>query len=102
MVSADWRPARQFDRNYPHGDEAPTIGRWTPPDVFAGTGDAVLNRILDEIDAGLPNRQRYSAAPTATNRAAWRVITKHLDRTEQQARAIVKAWLTSGLLIVED
>jgi hypothetical protein len=62
----------------------------------------VLNRILDEIDAGLANGQRYSAAPAATDRAARRVVVKHLDRTEPQARAIIKAWLTSGLLIVED
>jgi hypothetical protein len=86
---------------YPHGDNVQTIRRWTPPDLFAG-GDQTWNAVLDDIDKGMENRQRYSSDGPATKRAAWKVVTKHIDRNEKQARAIINAWLKSGLLINVD
>jgi hypothetical protein len=87
---------------YPHGDNVQTIRRWTPPDVFAGAGDQVWNAILDEIDKGLDNGQRYSNDGGAKARAAWPVVTRHIDRTEKQARAIIAAWVKSGSLVADD
>ena len=57
-------------------------------------------RILDDIDAGLPDGNRFSDAPKADERAAWRVIETHCPgKSEGPARQIVKTWLGSGLLV---
>ncbi len=88
---------------YPSGDDAQTVEPWTPPDMWDGLNSALLNRILDQIEAGLPNGSRYSSAPKAEGRAAWRVVVEHApDKTERQARDVIKAWLKTGLLLVED
>jgi len=85
---------------YPNGDEVQTVVPWTPPDAWAGMTDVLLNQILSDIDAGMPDGNRYSDAPNVTDRAAWRVIVKHApDKSEGMARQIIKAWTTSGLLV---
>ena len=64
---------------------------------------AQLNAALDEIETGLPNGQRYSDAPKAAARSAWQVVQRHCpDRTEGQARDIVKTWIKNSVLMVED
>ena len=45
---------------YPHGDNVQTVEPWTPPDTWADLDADLQNRILDEIDVGLPNGNRYS------------------------------------------
>jgi len=87
---------------YPNGDAVQTVARWDSPDLFTGAADAVWNQILDDLDRGMENGQRYSAAGAARDRAAWRVVVKHVERTEKQARAIIKSWLKTGLLIEDD
>jgi hypothetical protein len=85
---------------YPSGDEVQTAVRWYPPDAFAGIGSAAWGAIIDDIDAGLSNGQRFSNAGHATDRAAWYVVVKHLpDRTEKQARSIVNTWVKNGVLL---
>jgi hypothetical protein len=88
--------------DYPMGDVVQTVERWEPPDNFAGLGNAICNTIIDEIDAGLLNGRRYSDANNATERAAWKVIVKRLERTEKQARAMIKAWVKNEVLLKED
>jgi len=88
---------------YPHGDDVQTVEPWQPPDTWAPLDHAVLNRILDQIEVGLPNAARYSAAASATDRAAWRVVTEHAPhKTERQAREIIRTWLRTGLLVTEE
>jgi AAA domain/Toprim-like len=85
---------------YPHGDQVQTVEPWTPPDAFAGMGNLTLNLILNDIEAGMPDGNRYSDAPKVVDRAAWRVIVKHCpDKDEAAARQIIKAWTKSGLLV---
>jgi len=85
---------------YPNGDEVQTVEPWSPPETWAGLDDNLLNRILTEIEAGLPDKSRYSAEPRAAERAAWRVVRKFApDKTEAQAREIIKTWVASGLLV---
>jgi hypothetical protein len=63
----------------------------------------MLNRVLTEIDAGLADGNRYSHAPKADDRAAWKVVAKHAPgKTEGQAREIIKAWVKNGVLISEE
>jgi hypothetical protein len=96
------QPLDNGTADYPHGDEVQTVEPWEPPATWAGLDPALLNRILDDIDAGMANGQRYSAAGPATARAAWRVVQKHApDKSEKACRAVINAWLKSGTLFSE-
>jgi hypothetical protein len=84
---------------YPNGDEVQTVEPWTPPDTWADLTSHTLNQILTEIDAGLPDGNRYTDAAKAKNREAWIVIVKHAPRkSEQQARQIIRTWVKNGVL----
>jgi hypothetical protein len=88
---------------YPAGDEVQTVAAWKPPETWADTSDATLNLILNDIQAGLPNGQRYSDAGAAKNRAAWWVVRNHYPgKPEAQCRDIINTWVKSGLLLSED
>ena len=87
---------------YPSGDEVHTAERWVPPDAFADVSTDTWCAIIDEIDAGTPNGRRYTNANNATDRAAWKVVVKHLDRTEKQARSIVNTWVKTQVFTLED
>ena len=88
---------------YPSGDQVQTVEPWSPPGLFADISVPVLNSILDDIDAGLPDGNRYTDAANVTERAAWRVIETHCPgKREGPARQIVKTWLGSGLLIAKE
>lgn len=85
---------------YPNGDEVQTVEPWSPSGLLADISVPVLNTILDDIDAGLPDGNRFSDAPNVSERAAWRVIEKHCPgKSEGPARQIIKAWIGSGLLV---
>jgi hypothetical protein len=73
----------------------------SPPGLFADISVPVLNAILDEIEKGLPDGNRYSDGPNVIDRAAWRVIAKHCGKAEGPARQIIKTWVGSGLLVHE-
>jgi hypothetical protein len=89
--------------DYPNGDDVQTVVPWHPPKTWDNLSNAQLNAALDEIEAGLPNGQRYSDAPKAAARSAWQVLQRHCpDRTEGQCRDIVKTWVKNGVLITED
>ena len=88
---------------YPRGDEVQAVEPWTPPNTWDGLDTGTLNAILDDIDTGLANGQRYSTASAATTKAAWRVVQKHApEKTEPQCREVITAWLSSGCLFNED
>jgi hypothetical protein len=73
-----------------------------PPDLFFGVS-AKLDDILNEIDAGLPDGNRYTHATNVIDRAAWCVIEKHCPgKGEGPARLIIKTWIESALLVVKD
>jgi AAA domain len=85
---------------YPNGDNVQTVEPWKPPELFGDISIAVINRILDDIEKGLPDGNRYSDAPKADDRKVWPVIEKHCPgKVEGPAKAIIKAWRASGLLI---
>lgn len=89
-------------KDYPNGDNVQTVERWDPPDTWAGLTSHLSNLILDDIEAGLPDGERYSNhASTRAPRQAWRVVQKHIEKTDRQARQIVKKWIDSGVLKVE-
>ena len=76
-----------------------TVEPWIPPDTWDGLDPEALNAALSEINAGLPNGQRYSSDNAAKSRAAWPVVQKHCPtKTEAQCREIIRAWLKNGVL----
>ena len=88
---------------YPNGDEVQAVEPWTPPDTWAGLSHHLLNQILTAIDAGMPDGNRYSDAPSVKDRAAWKVVLDHApDKTEHQAREIIKTWVKKGVLVSDE
>ena len=89
--------------DYPQGDNVQAVEQWTPPETWDGLPNAVLNRILDDIEEGLPDGERYSGAASATTRAAWPFVQKHApEKTEKQCREIIRTWMKTRLLLVEE
>ena len=77
-----------------------TLEPWTPPGTLGRSDEGLLNRALTEIEGGMPDGTFYTAAPNATTRAAWCVICKFApQKTEPQAREIIRTWIRNGLLI---
>jgi hypothetical protein len=89
---------------YPNGDDVQTVESWSPPDIWSGLTNPLLNQILDDIEAGLPGGARYSASSRQdVDRAAWRIVQNHVPgQTPKQCQQIITAWLRTGLLIAED
>jgi hypothetical protein len=81
-----------------------TVESWQPPETWEGLDSPLLNRILDDIEAGCPNgTSRYSSSSGAKDRAAWQVVVRHApDKTDKQARKIIRTWLQSGTLYNEE
>lgn len=96
-------PLGNASETYPSGDHVQAVVVWQPPGLWDYIDTATLNRVLDQISAGLPSGSRYSDAPAATERAAWRVIVEFLpERTEPQAREMIRTWVKNGLLVSEE
>jgi hypothetical protein len=88
---------------YPNGDEVQTVEPWKPPETWADLPSVLLNKILTVIDEGLPDGNRYSDSHNARERIAWKVVTEHApQKTEAQAREIIKTWVKNGVLEHED
>lgn len=83
-----------------NGEAVPAAVPWVPPDVWRLISNFTANAILDTIDAGLPNGQRYSPVPQAKERAAWPLlITAVPELNEKQARAVIAAWRRNKVLV---
>jgi hypothetical protein len=96
-------PLGNGNETYPNGDEVQTVEPWTPPGLWDGLDPLLLNRVLNDLDAGQANGQRYSSAPSAQKRAAWSMVQQHCpDKTEAQCREIIATWVENKVLLVED
>ena len=88
------------DDTYKSGDEVQTVEQWFPPEVMGGINEQQMDEILDRIHKGLDNGRRYSDAPTAKTRAAWKVVVDVVPKVnEKQAREIVKMWVKTKVLV---
>jgi hypothetical protein len=87
---------------YPQGDIVQTVEPWVPPDAWKDLAADVINRILTDIDVGLPDGNRFTDAPNVKERAAWRVVVEHAaHKSKAQAREIIKTWVKNGVLVSE-
>ena len=74
------------------------------PDQWAGMTDRVVNQILDKIDAGPENGEKWSLRTQDKDRWVGRVIMQQKfgdplnAKTDIQAKAILKKWMEEGLL----
>jgi hypothetical protein len=85
--------------DYPNGDSVQVAEPWTPPDIWRDLGPWLCCQIIDDIDAGMDNGERYSGKAQATTRGAWKVVLLHAPQlTEKQARVVIATWLKTAVL----
>lgn len=81
------------------GDSVGVIAPWTPPDAWAGLSPTTAADILEEIDKGPSEGERYTAYK-AGKRWAGQVIMKFcITKSEADAATIIKEWVKNGVLI---
>jgi hypothetical protein len=82
-----------------NGDNVGVATLWQYPATETTLEPEVVQNILDAIDKGLPEGQRYSNYASATTRAVWPMMQGHCpDKTKDQCRRIVTTWIKQGLL----
>jgi len=83
-----------------NGETVPGLTPWSAPDMWAAISVSLANQILDEIDAGLDaGTRRYSHGNAADDRAAWKVVARHVPSlTEKQARKVILTYLDNTVL----
>jgi hypothetical protein len=87
------------DEDYPDGDNVQTLEPWTPPEISDDLDDNMQNTILDDVDAGMEDGQRYSAAGSAGDRAAWKIVKERApELSEAQCRETIRRWVKDGVL----
>jgi hypothetical protein len=85
---------------YPAGDTIQVVEPWSPPETWGDMSATVLNEILNKIEEGLPDGNRYTDAPSAKERAAWKVVQRCAPhKSEQQSREIIRIWVKNGVLV---
>jgi len=83
---------------YPAGDHIQVAEPWKPPDLELPID--VQNKILDHIERGMPNGQRYSNAPKATDRQAWKLVQHLTKKAERFCRKLIFDWIKEDVLTV--
>ena len=89
-------PLGNATAEYPAGDHIQVAEPWKPPDLELPVD--VQNKILDHIEKGMPNGQRYSNASKATDRQAWKLVQFVTKKAERFCRRVVFDWLKDGVL----
>ena len=86
-----------------NGDNVGVVTKWRYPASQETIVPEVVERIIAEIDCGMPNRQRFSNHNSATKRQAWPIVQKHCpDKTQEQCRRAIAGWIKNGLLNEEN
>lgn len=86
------------------GDRVGILAPWTPPTTFDGISVEAINKCLDAIEVGVVNEEGnpigayYSAGNKAADRHVKHVIALVLSVSEDKSKAILAAWMNSGLL----
>ena len=104
-ISADWyeRQSVELDNGdgISPGDFVGVLKPWQPPDAFDGLTTPVIHRILNEITAGKDGK-RYSFRPQSNRWIGEAIIENALDKSEADAKQIVREWRKSGLLFEDE
>jgi AAA domain len=84
--------------DYPSGDNVQACEPWKAAALFDGLTTGDLNKALQKLGAGMGDGRRYSAAPNARDRAAWKAVKDQFPDVEPaRCKGIVTIWLKSGV-----
>jgi hypothetical protein len=82
-----------------NGDNVGIAIVWAYPETWEDISPELTTLIVDDIDHGMPDGQRYSNHNSATKRQAWPVVREHCPtKTQNQCRQIISAWVKKRLL----
>lgn len=84
------------------GDEIGAVTAWEWPEAWEGISSAKANELLDEIDRGTGDDERYSLRAQDKDRWAGNIIIDACGKTEAQAKAVLKKWEENGILEVRE
>lgn len=89
---------------YPAGDNVQTVEQWEPPSPWEGITMAQAVDILEAIERGPSPGEQYTSSRRGRSNGRWagNVVLTETDRTDAQAAAIIKAWVTESVLIEGD
>jgi AAA domain len=88
---------RFTSHHLPNGDQVGILKPWTPPDAFADLSLEAINRLLDQIDEAVQTGDPYRIT-ARSDRWLGNLITTEFDRSDGQAKAIIKEWKKNGVL----
>lgn len=99
-ANAEWYERKSVE--IASGDQVGTLSRWSPPDAFDGMSGDLARIVLQGIEKGLPDGQRY--LPHRRNQSGRWVGTPLEDRDFKlpQAKEIIRAWVKEGVLVIDD
>lgn len=103
---AEWLKLVSFNlRNgtpeYPEGDDVQVTVKWTPPSAWDGVGEEGKDAVLDQIDQGPEEGERYGPRQQAGDRWAGHVVVDLLGKSPSEAATILKEWVRTGVLEVK-
>ena len=99
--SSDW--FRLENLTLRNGDEIGVAKAWTYPASVQDISAEVTDRVVTEIDRGMPGDRRFSNHNKAREREVWPVVQKHCpNKTEAQCRAAVTKWVAQGRLYTKE
>lgn len=79
---------------------------WNPPDVFDGLSFHVACTVLDQIDAGRDNGERYTASTKGGTKASGRwagsLLIDLAGLNEAQAKKVISTWIKNGVLVEDE
>jgi DNA polymerase I-like protein with 3'-5' exonuclease and polymerase domains len=86
-----------------NGDDVGVVMPWAYPASTTELAPEVAARILDDIENGMPDGQRYSNHNAAKRRAVWALVRTHCSgKTESQCRRIIATWISNGMVYEDE
>jgi hypothetical protein len=87
---------------YPDGDSVQAIAEWEPPSVWKELSPQDCNAVLDIIQAGFGEGQKFTATRSGksfeTGRWAGCVLMQHHGLNDTQAAKVIKTWVSNRVL----
>ncbi|MBB2157043.1 AAA family ATPase [Gluconacetobacter diazotrophicus] len=84
---------------YPDGDSVQSVEAWAPPTTWGDLPYPLIVRILEQIERGPADGERYALGKQAKARWAGNVIMEMADKSEFQALSILKSWKDNGVIV---
>lgn len=85
----------------PTGDYVQAVDRWQPPGPWDGLPMSLVIRIMDQINRGPSEGEKYTYLRRSTDLSRWAgsVVIEMAGKTDRQAQQIIEAWIKNGLLV---